>query len=401
MIGEVGLANLRYISNIPQPDDGVDYPIPYQQAAANLFGQLGQDPSLFSSGSEIYTFIDVNPKDGKTQGVSTRTITAAATCKEVEVRYGGHAGFQSNETAEQSLLGWIDENGNGHLETVSTAATGATTWLSNTTLNGCGPRCAQVLALQSSDSLVVDDPNDAVIPSPRLWACNNTLGQVASSDPDYEGITDIQALEMPPLQAQLFAGAIGWTGVCTDKGNDTCSDLQFVMFNGDTKLSLLANVTAEEVAQTVMGFTVGALSAFDSNGPRQNLTGLYSPRPAQVVVVRWKLAGAILAGIPLVQFVMLVCVVWFSSKAIIIEPGYMAISHLLKPITDKVGEAGPLLSMDEMSDHIGDYNITYGVRPDPNDPGHHNRTFVRDLGLIDEKEGYGYIRGSMPEGRYD
>ncbi|KIV95223.1 hypothetical protein PV10_02901 [Exophiala mesophila] len=412
--GEMDVANLRYIASGQQPDDGVDYPLPYQQAAANLFGQLGQNS--YELGADTYTFVNANPKDRKSQAISTRYITTAATCQEVEILLGGHAGFRANTTEDQDTdqdtdqtpdqtLIWVDENGNQHTDVVSSVATGSTTWMSNTTMGGCGPRCAQMLALQTSDIRVVDDVSDSFMPSPRLWACNNTLEQVTHADPNNEGITDINALEMPDLQAWIFAGAIGWTGVCSseidENGTERCGDLQYILFNGDTHLSLPADVTAEDVAGTVVGFTIGAITAFDTNGPRQNLTGSDSPRPAQVVVVRWPYAGAILAGIPFVQFVMLLGVVWFSSKAVIIEPGYMAISHILKPIVDKVGEAGPLLSMDEMSDHIGDYNIAYGVRPDPNDPGHHDKTFVRSLGLIDEKEGYGYIRGSMPEGRYD
>ena len=217
---------------------------------------------------------------------------------------------------------------------------------------------------------------------------------------------DTTFLKMPDAVAKLLAGSIGWSGISTCDVTDPtiCSPFQNVAYSGDSKLSPPgANATAESIAELIMKFTTGAISAIDSlQGPRFNVTGDNSPSQAQVVNVKWKFAGTILGGIPTVQLIMLFFVVWFSSKAIILDPSFITIAYALRPVIDKLGPQGCLLSLDEMSEKLGgDVKIAYGVRPDPNDPGHHDTTFVRHVGLMEESEGFGYVRGRMPEGRYD
>ncbi|OAP55897.1 hypothetical protein AYL99_10049 [Fonsecaea erecta] len=405
--GVVSVADLQYIASREQPDNGAGYLDEYQKAAANLWGQLGQNFPIITttlddddeSGAVVFTneardlwwyrFVDLGP-DGKTMVVSTRTVTSQAHCEEYTVLFGGYAGFNTENSSLTYELDWEDNQGNKFSDIVTNVATGSTTWMGNSSSQnvGCGPRCSQILALQSANNLTV--------PQPRIWACNNTVGQVQGLDD--AGFINTDPLKMPDDQAFYLAGSIGWTGV------EVVDDaLQFFLFDGDTPFNPPGNATAETIAELVMRFTVGAISAMDSlSGPRRNLTGTASPSPAQVVNVKWVDAGAILAGIPIIQFVLLVGVVWFSGKAIILEPSFMTAAHLLYPVIQKVGKDGCLFTVDEMAERLGDnYKIAYGVRPDPADPGHHDTTFVRDLDVIEEKEGYGYIRGAFPEGRYD
>ncbi|KIW94893.1 uncharacterized protein Z519_04871 [Cladophialophora bantiana CBS 173.52] len=404
--GLVSVADLQYIASQPQPDNGRDYEPEFQKAAANLWGQVGQNfpvvtatPDDYSAGLNVFTtpardqwwyrFVDLGP-DLKTNVASSRTVTSQAQCEEYTVIFGGYAGFNTDNITLLNTVQWVDNYGNVFSEDVENVATGLTTWMGNSTSEGvgCGPRCSQILALQSA--------NNGTVPNPRLWACNNTVGQVEGIDES--GFSDPTLLNLPDDQAFYLAGSIGWTGVETEG-----DDLQFFLFDGDTPFNPAGNATAQSMAELVMKFTVGALAAMDlMGGPRQNLTGESSPSPAQVVNVKWVNAGAILAGIPLVQFFLLVGVVWFSGKAIILEPSYMTAAHLLYPVIKKVGKDGCLFTVDEMAERLGsNYKIAYGVRPDPADPGHHDTTFVRDLDVIEEREGYGYIRGAFPEGRYD
>ncbi|KIW26001.1 uncharacterized protein PV07_09132 [Cladophialophora immunda] len=405
--GLVNVANLQYIASRDQPDNGKGYSMEFQKAAANLWGQVGQNFPVVTStldtydpeGSSVFTnaardlwwyrFVDYGP-DLKTNVGSSRTVTSQAHCEEYTVLFGGYAGYNTDNATLTYLLEWEDNQGNDFVEIVTNVATAFTTWMGNSSSQnvGCGPRCSRILALQSAD-------NDTV-PYPRIWSCNNTVGQVEGLDE--AGFPDPDLLKLPDDQAFYLAGSIGWTGVETE--ND---DLQFFLFDGDTPFNPPGNATAETIAELVMRFTVGAVSALDAGGgPRQNLTGKASPRPAQVVNVKWADAGAILVGIPVVQLLLLVAVVWFSGKAIILEPSFMTAAHLLYPVIKKVGKDGCLFTVDEMAERLGDnYKISYGVRPDPADPGHHDTTFVRDLDVIEEREGYGYIRGAFPEGRYD
>ncbi len=67
----------------------------------------------------------------------------------------------------------------------------------------------------------------------------------------------------------------------------------------------------------------------------------------------WWHAYAILIGIPLIQFIMLLGVVWFSGKAIILEPSYFTAAHLLYSVIHKLGHRGILMSVDAMTEMMG------------------------------------------------
>ena len=412
--GPVSVADLRYIASQAQPNNGKDYYFEYQKKAANLWGQVGQNFDTYLNetlddvsappGGAVYTnnaqdaywyrFVDLSPNDQKTNIVSYRTVSSQATCVEYKVTYGGWAGFNTDNVTTMFEVDWVDDNGNTFSDTINDVATGSTTWMGNSTRQkqGCGPRCARILALQSASN-----ETGSITTTPRLWSCNNTVGQVANALPG--AFDNPEALNLPDDQAFYLAGSIGWTGVET-----TDDELQFMLFDGDTIFNPAGDgATAEDIASLVMQFTAGAVAAIDTyQGPRQNQTGQLSPGPAQVVNIKWAYAGAILGGIPVLQFIMLLGVVWFASKAIILEPSYMTAAHLLYPVIQKVGKDGCLFTVDEMAERLGpNFKVSYGVRPDPADPGHHDTTFVRDLDLIEEREGFGYIRGNMPEGRYD
>lgn len=382
-------------------------------AEVNLWGEVGLNfggGTFQRNGSTdwVYAFWDqsTNPQN-KQQRLSTREVTTSAECVEYEVTFGGYGNFDSPSAEDTNVVRYIDpSDGLEYQITVENVAIGSTTWIGNQSSveeSSCGPRCAQFFALQSANNCTAElatDPDsrcstDVNVENPRFWSCTNTVGQVSNVNSSIEGFDNSSALLLPDLQAQVIAGGAGWSGVTID-------DLQQgVIFRGQNIMNAPGNTTAEGMAQLVEQFSAGILSAWDGNGDRQNLTGANSPGPAQVVAVKWMYASVILIGIPLIQFIMLLGVVWFSGKAIILEPSYLAAAHLLQPVLSRVGEAGPLLSVNEMAEKLGDYKIAYGVRPDAADPGHSDTTFVRDLDVIEEREGFGYIRGKMPEGRYD
>lgn len=387
-------------------------------AAANLWGELGLSYENFiypvdaANTSWGYTFIDVSPNpQNKQLRYTTREVTSTAECKEYKVISGGYADFNLAPDDFENRNAVLYEDFDGVTQSLSAenVAIGATSWIGNITSvvnSTCGLRCAQILALQSANNCTQEQTEDAKddcfganpVPDPRLWTCTNVMSQVSNTNSSTEGFKNPDDLALPDLEARIIAGGPGWSGVeLVGSGL-----MQAVIFRGDNIMNAKGSAGAEGMAQLVMQFSSGVLAAYDlSGGPRQNLTGAQSPGPAQVVKVKWNYSILILAGIPGVQFLMLLGVVWFSGKAVILEPSYMAAAHLLQPMLNKVGEKGPLLSVDEMADRLGDYKIAYGVRPDQNDPGHSDTTFVRDLDIIEEREGFGYIRGKMPEGRYD
>ncbi|KAK5051925.1 hypothetical protein LTR84_002728 [Exophiala bonariae] len=417
--GNISVADLSYISGDDLEDNGASLSIYESMPAANLWGELGlsyQDsvyPVDGTNSSWKYTFSDYSSNPENKLGVlSTREVHSTSTCQEYKVTFGGFGNFNVGEdTTAVNLVMYEDFEGVEQSLIIENVAIGATSYIGNgSSVDNltCGPRCAQVLILQTANNcteamtLTTNTTDDCFgvvpVPEPRLWTCDTNITDVLNATSPLEGFQTPEVLALPDPQAQIIAGATGWSGVFLGDSGLT----QAVIFRGRNIMNAPGSAGAEGIAQLVMRFSVGVVAAIDqAGGPRQYTMGANSPGAAQIVNVKWKWSILILAGIPLVQFIMLIGVVWFSGKAVILEPSYMTAAHLLQPMLNKVGESGSLLSTDEMAERLGDYKIAYAVRPDRNDPGHSDTTFVRDLGIVEEAEGYGYIRGKMPEGRYD
>jgi hypothetical protein len=171
----------------------------------------------------------------------------------------------------------------------------------------------------------------------------------------------------------------------------------------DSMWSPPGNYTELMMARLVMRFTAGAIAAIDAGGPRVNVTG-YAPAPAQFLNVQWNFAGAILGGIPVAQFIILCIVVGFANKAIIKDTSHLSTARLLRPVVERLGDVGCLLTGDEIAEKLGNYRVIYGVRdPDGSVPsqGADDDGRIRHIDVLDESEGLGYRRGRMPQGMYD
>ncbi|KAK6376195.1 hypothetical protein LTS17_007446 [Exophiala oligosperma] len=414
--GNVSIVDLSYIGNAATQDlYGNDLGSSTAQfaqfSASNTWGITGQDyPVLFDTYAKDrsgftqsvyenenhtaywYRFIDQSPLATSLSSVSDRTINCTAECRYHEVVAGGYAGFNTDDTDTMWDVTWVDDDGHNNTWTINEAATGATTWMANMT--SCGSRCTQVYALQSADN------NTADVPVPRFFSCKSYVSQVSNVD-EYE---EPDEYELPNLQAQYLAGAIGWSGVQTEYSDGSlASDLQMLVYPSDSSWSPPGNYTEGDMAALIMRFTAGAVAAMDAGGPRLNVKG-YGPAPAQFLNVQWKYAGAILGAIPVAQFLILCFVVAFANKAIIKDTSHLSTARLLRPVVDRLGDSGCLLTGDEIAEKLNNYRLIYGVR-DPGGAmpprGADDEGQIRHVDVIDENEGLGYRRGRMPRGRYD
>lgn len=394
-----------------------------QMSAINFWGQVGKiladeerETAMMQQGFDTYTiywtssqetwwyqFSDLNP--GETFGYgSPRTVNSSATCSPLAVFAQGSPDQLKDVCSDQEVtsdsiysIAWSDSNNHTQcLGLPSVPSTNTSFWLSNyTSFNhpSCGPRCLQMLVFQEHKA---DELGD-------LWQCNNTVGTVLGATKDH--YADPTPFTIPDTQARIIAGAIGWSGVSdevsTTNGEDAFQ-INRVLGDEGTPYAVDARSTPLDVASQIMRFTMGAIAAMDQlGGPRANVTGLYPSIPL-VMHVKWWQAAPILVGLPLVQLLMLFGVVWYSGKAIILEPSYLTAAHLLYPVMQKLGKQGVLMTVDEMTEMMGrEFKVAYSVRPNTEDPGYYNKDFVRDLALVEQSEGFGYIRGRMPEGRYD
>ncbi|OCT52069.1 hypothetical protein CLCR_08361 [Cladophialophora carrionii] len=428
--GNVSVVNLSYIGNAETTamyaGDYTSLEASFAElAVANDFGVTGQDfsvwttpfgeyvgydQSVYTDGETFwYRFIDRSPLAYSLATTTWRTVNATASCEPHAVTFGGYAGFNTDNTSLLWDVTWVDANGVENTWTIPDQSTGGTTWMSNIT-SDCGPRCAQVYALQVADNITTD------VPTPRFWSCISNVSTVDGIDWYPDLYPDPARYQIPDQQAGVLAGAIGWSGVLT-LGSDgelsfttPESQLQMVSYPVDSQWSPPGNYSAEDMAWLVMKFTAGAISAMDAVGPRSNVTA-WGPAPAQVIQVQWRFAASILGGIPVAQGLVLLIVIMFANKAIIKDTSHLSTARLLRPIVEKLGDRGCLLTGDEIAEQLGNYKVIYGVR-EPN-AGLGGRLGVgvgamggedgkiRHLDILEESEGLGHRHGRMPEGRYD
>ncbi|KAK5053976.1 hypothetical protein LTR84_001938 [Exophiala bonariae] len=404
----IGDANFGYIDASELSDAD---PVQIQGATANSLGITGQNYGIVTQPFDLdqtwaqsyytdqeesmywYRFVDRAVAKWDNAVSSGRTINATSSCVELNITYGGYAGYQTDNLTIMNWLDWVAQDGTPMSYWVDQTASGCTTWMANMT-GDCGPRCFQVYALQSADNFTVTKP--------RLWDCQSHVSIVDGVE--YYQNSDVY--RMPDFQAQLFAGAIGLSGFVTTSTNDTddVDDLQMVRYPIDSPWSPSSDYEAEDMARLLRSFTAGAISAFDDIGPRMNVTG-NSPGPAQVVNVKWKFSLLILAGVPLFQVLVLLLVIAFANKAIIKDTSHLSMARLLRPLVEKLGDGGCLLTGDEIAEKLGNVKVIYGVR-DPGvgnvpAPGVGDTGDVRHLDILEEAEGFGYRRGRMPVGMYD
>ena len=331
-----------------------------------------------------YRFIDNNPEDLSSTVISDRTITTNATCKQYKVTYGGNAGFDDRY---DGYVGYKDDAGNDQYlyVPIAVSATGGTTWMAQN-VTTCGKRCATLWGLQSAD-------NTTHVPKPQLWQCNNTISHVNGWQ-TYGSALDY---DLPDAQARIFGGALGWTGVNTSDSNN----LQYQLYEYPQFPAPAGGQTEFYMSQVVMWYTAGAMAAYDWDGARINETNAYQPNKAQVVDVQWNWAATILAVIPGVQGLLLLCIARWANHAVIKDTSFLSTARLLRPIVDKLGPNGCLLTGDEICEALGNYRVIYGARvPDGTADGDREMV-MKHLDLIEEDEGLGKWEGRMPGGRYN
>lgn len=414
----VALLGLTYnldASNVPQQDYGMvsicdlsvirdiwSEPNPSyfaQLGSANSYGIQGQD-YLFTSNPEDdpvniptvyandyytnmeYRFQDQNIKNADITLLSHRTINSTGSCISLKVIDGGYA--------NSSVITYLNEHHQPTILDVVRVGPGAMTYVSilNST---CGPRCADILALQSATT------DNHLIPHPSFFKCNSTISEVHGISEYIQPSQTASLYQMPHTQARIMAGAIGWTGF-----NHTDGDpYQYVRYSLDSWWSPNQIATTDTIARRIMEFSIEGIAAMDFNGPRQNVTGYY-PVPAQVVSVSWQWAGAILGVIPFIQLLGLLCIIKWANQAIIKDTSALSTARLLRPIVDRLGTKGCLLTGEEISKELSHMRVRYGFT-EPGSATWSNESsgdMVRHIDILEEQQGFGFQR-QMPEGKYD
>jgi hypothetical protein len=401
--GKVSIANLTVIRDIWGEDDPS---FSAQLGSANYYGIQGQDynfvldaapgqgdiasfanpnqPTIYCSDNwkvMQYYFQNQNLENSAITQLTHRSISTSASCITKEIVSGGNG--------TDTFITYQGDNGTETILDIPRVGPGAMTFIG--VLNStCGPRCSQIFALQSANG---DD-----VPNPSFFQCKNTVSHVHGIEQYIQPRQNASLYRLADLQARIMAGAIGWTGFNYTQGDQ----YQYVRYSVNSWWSPNGPATADVTAEHIMEYTIGAIAAFDYNGPRQNVTGYY-PVTAQTVQVLWTWVIASLCVIPLLQFLVLIVIVKFANTAIIKDDSAISTARLLRPLVDKLGPKGCLLTGKEISRQLSDVRIKYGYREPTNDLTWSNTVrdnAVRHVDLLEECEGI-RDQGPMPSGAYD
>jgi hypothetical protein len=122
----------------------------------------------------------------------------------------------------------------------------------------------------------------------------------------------------------------------------------------------------------------------------------------KMVGVSWQWAGAILGVIPFIQFVGLLCIIKWANHVIIKDNSALSMARLLRPVVDRLGTKGCLLTGKEISEELSHPRVRYGfTEPDPTTWSNDIMgEMVRHIDILEGKQGFG-IQRQMPEGKYD
>ncbi|KAL2431934.1 hypothetical protein ABEF95_002191 [Exophiala dermatitidis] len=422
--GTISVANLTLIRDIWGSDNPT---FDAQLGSANSYGIQGQDysfvtgsppgqgktprygtpgtPTIYTNGDwsvMTYVFQDLNIRNSDLSLISHRNITAQAICESLPVLQGG-TGFGPNST----IITYLNTTtGQTEILDVVRVGPGAMTFV-GVLDSTCGPRCTQVLALQSA--------NGGTIPKPSFYSCRNTISPVQGIERylfnNSNPTVSAETFQMPDEQARIIAGAIGWTGFNYTPGDS----YQYARYAPESWWSPDSPADTGTIARRIMEFSIEAVAAMDYNGPRTNVSG-WSPVPAQEVDVQWRWSATILAIIPAVQLVALVCVIAWGNAAIIRDDSCLSTARLLRPVVDHLANRGCLLTGHEIAEQLASLNVRYGWR-DPRQQILESATGtvsggfafrneidsskpVRHVDIIDESEGWG-SQGPFPPGLYD
>ena len=404
-----GFISVVDLTSITDPF-GNEFSLGAQQFAGHAYGIQGQDydleelpdpvpnnykydgvqtvyasyPSDEDYDSAIYYFTDINANESTVTAKSHRLITSNVSCNAYNLFH-----FDPNDLT-QSLFNYSDGTRNLSMF-VAEWSPGAVTYMSSNDAKYCGPRCARVFAFQAQQQ--EDYVNEQVdVSKAVLFDCNNTISHVSEGPKE---------ADMPDEQAQIIAGAAGWTGFNTTFGSNDTSQYQYTVFSPQSQWSPQQNMQAygsQGAAALISQYSMYAVAAMDDNGWRINITTPHQPEKTERVIVEWKWAIVLLAVIPGVQLLALLAVVMWANKAVIKDDSFLAAARLLKPIVDRLEDTGSVLTGKEIAEAIQqqsgeDLKIFYGFRPSGDAAGYMKVDIIEKGHGIEPKLNRAFVKG--------
>ncbi|KAL9114097.1 MAG: hypothetical protein Q9227_001869 [Pyrenula ochraceoflavens] len=394
--GFISVADLSSIRDIY----GDEYTVGAQQFAAHAYGVQGQDYDLeeldvpvpedqkydlfytvYANYTEainsttdtvydqaIYYFTNTNSNDSSVYTKSDRYMTSDVSCYAYNL-------FQFDpKDLSQNVFNYSDGTRNQSLF-IPSWSPGAVTYISSTDRHYCGARCIRVFAFQAQQQeTYINEQLD--VSKATLFDCNNTISHVLNGP---------LSTDMPDEQAQIIAGAAGWTGfntsytVASNSTSRAYSDYQYTLFSPESQWSPQENMPTYgdglSAAGLISQYSMYAVAAIDNNGPTMNISTSNQPEKTERVFVEWRWAIPLLGVIPAIQFLALLAVVLWANKAVIKDDSFLAAARLLKPLVDRLpAGTGSVLTGREIAEAIQardpELRVFYGFRPSESAEGY-------------------------------
>ena len=359
------------------------------------------------------TVVNTDIQDSSESLVTSRWIYDQAYCQSYKVVEG--------QFGNRGIITYIDDNGkNASIRIFNEEqppGPGGLAISSSANNQTCGPRCAQMTVFQAQADNTAFCSN---LEHPHFFICNNTISQVQDLPS-----TNANAYEMNDFQALYYAGAMGWSGSYTPG-----TPRQFFTYlNCDLLVQYWAEtaLTEDTAANLISGYAMSTLSVLDdAQSPARKTIQGQEPVYAQVLKPVWWHAGPLLIVIPAIHFLSLITVIWFASRVVIKDDGYLATAKLYFPIIAKLEDHGCIARGDQIVDALKDPKVVYGWRQVGGHDGggeegsltangsatHHDANGVRDEEHADHEKLYHvdcfeegsegvHIGKKFAEGRYD
>ncbi|KAL6703277.1 hypothetical protein ACN47E_010065 [Coniothyrium glycines] len=349
-VDTVGLANATSLETAWMFGiQAMDYPVFDSSNIQNDISSLAGVPVYRDTDQYHYRFYNRDAEHQYTNYLaSSRNVTVTATCDQLELNHDGEIISSDKEGDDAYENGQYIEG--RKLDTaewtryrIPEAAGGSITWIASVQEN-CGARCTNFTVLQY-------ETVNKTIPT-SLFVCTNELSKVTqvhgNMDVTLRSDEDRAAVYGNDEFARIAAGAIGWTGIPWNNWEDR----QTRSYSLGSRWSPTKKVSTREIQDMLMRFTIGAVAAFDDHGVRFHMAGqTVVPAQGQQLDVDWSYIFSILGGICGIQFAALIFLVVFANRTIVRDDSFFSIAMLLSPVVNRIGQAGMVLSGDEIKDH--------------------------------------------------
>lgn len=280
-----------------------------------------------------YVFYDGAP-DGSISIATNRTIISTGVCHSYLVLDGGD-GSKNNITIQPSTPG-----AKTHRYIPITAGLNQTTYVTHLG-KSCGDGCGVITALETS------------LEEPYFYECNVTVGKV--------GNATIPQHEVAPSVRSLAASAIALQGyVAASMNNNT--NLQFQSYPSEFVYGLPQSGDPQGMGLLLAMFSMGVIAVAAQNNPQIIVPGDQPQAGLAINVSQWKYVHLILGLTAGLQMVLFVIVAFVANRAIVKDKSHLAISRLLRPYVERLGDAGSTASGKEISGVFGrEEKVIYGV----------------------------------------